>query len=53
MKKMDEVAKKQGRKAILLNCLTPLIAFYELNGYTMKAKPIIFQHPKVKLCITW
>ena len=38
LKKMDEVAKKQGRKAISLNCLTPLIAFYELNGYTNEGK---------------
>lgn len=38
LEKMSEVAKKQGRKAISLNCLTPLIPFYKLNGYTNEGK---------------
>lgn len=38
LEKTTEVAKKQGRKAISLNCLTPLIPFYELNGYKNEGK---------------
>lgn len=33
LKKMEQVARKQGRKAISLTCKTELIPFYQLNGF--------------------
>ncbi len=33
LKKLAEIAKQQGRKAITLTCLKALIPFYQKNGY--------------------
>lgn len=38
LQEMNKVAKNEGRIAISLTCLTPLIPFYELNGYENEGK---------------